>query len=61
MTVTPRLCLKCYYARDRRDIAGVYCTGKWLCKDGKCEHYKYWRNAEQKGGAGMNERSGENV
>ena len=49
MTVTPKLCLKCYYARDRRDIAGVYCTGKWLCKDGKCEHFKYWRNSSGKG------------
>ena len=49
MTVTPKLCLRCYYARMRRDICGVYCTGAWMCKDGKCEHFRDWRNTNGKG------------
>ena len=43
MKATPKLCLSCYYARDRKDVAGVYCTGKWLCKkDRNCPHYRNW-------------------
>lgn len=35
-----RLCVWCEYARDREDIAGVYCTGGFCNLDGTCEHFR---------------------
>ena len=33
------VCPWCWYARDRDDICGVYCTGGFTNEDGKCEHF----------------------
>ena len=37
---TDKLCVFCYYARMRTDICGIYCTGGFLAKDGKCERFE---------------------
>lgn len=37
---TETLCAFCYYARMRTDICGIYCTGGFLAKDGKCDHFE---------------------
>lgn len=34
------LCVSCHYARMRDDICGIYCTGGFVERDGKCKHYK---------------------
>lgn len=39
-------CVTCHYARMRRDICGIYCTGGFA-HDGKCEHYKNWREVKK--------------
>lgn len=36
-------CVSCRYAKMRRDICGIYCTGGFLAKDGECDHYENWR------------------
>lgn len=36
-------CISCHYARMRRDICGIYCTGGFATKDGKCEHYEHYK------------------
>ena len=33
METKPNPCIMCYYARMRRDICGIYCTGGFLVKD----------------------------
>lgn len=38
-----RLCVWCEYAKDRTDIAGVYCTGGFRNQDGSCEHFKEYK------------------
>lgn len=35
-------CVTCHYARMRRDICGIYCTGGFA-HNGKCEHYENWK------------------
>lgn len=40
-------CVTCYYARMRRDICGIYCTGGFEKEDGKCDHYDNWREHER--------------
>lgn len=42
----PNPCITCHYARMRRDICGIYCTGGFA-HDGKCEHYKNWREVKK--------------
>lgn len=36
-------CISCYYARMRRDICGIYCTGGFVKADGKCDHWEDYR------------------
>ena len=34
-----KICAWCYYARMRRDICGIYCTGGFENPDGSCDHF----------------------
>lgn len=34
------ICAWCYYARMRRNICGIYCTGGFTNADGTCDHFK---------------------
>lgn len=36
-------CVWCWYARDRKDIAGVYCTGGVENRNGQCDKYTDYR------------------
>lgn len=38
------ICISCHYARMRRDICGIYCTGGFAKEDGQCEHYKNYKD-----------------
>lgn len=33
------VCPWCWYARDREDICGVYCTGGFTNEDGTCARF----------------------
>ena len=33
------VCPWCWYARDREDICGVYCTGGFENEDGTCDRF----------------------
>ena len=46
MNEEKRLCVWCEYARDREDIAGVYCTGGFCNPDGTCGHFKEYGKQE---------------
>lgn len=35
-----KICAWCYFARMRRDICGIYCTGGFENLDGTCEYFK---------------------
>ena len=38
------ICVFCKHARDRLDVAGVYCVGGfWKKDDGTCEHFKEYQ------------------
>lgn len=37
-------CVFCFYARMRRDICGIYCSGSFLVKDGTCSHFVDWED-----------------
>ena len=38
------ICVLCEHARDRVDVAGVYCVGGfWKKPDGTCDHYKEYQ------------------
>lgn len=43
-----RLCVLCEYAKDRVDIAGVYCTGGFVNEDFTCEHFKKFLTEEER-------------
>lgn len=34
-----RICAWCYYARMRKDICGIYCTGGFENPDGTCDYF----------------------
>lgn len=42
-------CVFCYYARMRRDICGIYCTGGFQSEAGECKHFKPWNSSETEG------------
>ena len=35
-----KLCVFCHYARMKRDICGIYCTGGFENPDGTCNFFK---------------------
>ena len=37
------ICLDCYYARERKDICGIYCVGSFFKHDGECNHWRYYK------------------
>ena len=40
-----KICAWCWYARDRKDICGVYCTKGFENPDGTCDHFlDYWKH-----------------
>ena len=41
-------CVFCYYARMKRDICGIYCTGGFENPDGTCEHFKDYHEHKKK-------------
>lgn len=41
-------CVWCWYARDREDIAGVYCTKGFENKDGTCERFLDYEDVRDK-------------
>lgn len=34
-----KICAWCWYARMKRDICGIYCTGGFTNEDGSCDHF----------------------
>lgn len=40
MKTEKKICAWCYYARMRKDICGIYCTGGFENKDGTCERFR---------------------
>jgi len=34
-----KICAWCWYARMKRDICGIYCTGGFENPDGSCDHF----------------------
>lgn len=45
-----KLCVSCWYARERDDICGIYCTEGFV-EDGKCEMFKEYEWGECGGGS----------
>lgn len=42
-----KLCVSCWYARQRKDVCGIYCTQGFV-KDGKCDmHEDYYRHKKR--------------
>lgn len=39
MSDTRKPCVWCWYARDRKDVAGVYCTKGFENPDGTCTRF----------------------
>ena len=37
------ICAWCYYARMRRDLCGIYCTGGFTNEDGSCDRFKNYQ------------------
>ena len=42
------LCISCFYAREREDICGIYCTTGFV-KDGECKMFKEWEEESEEG------------
>ena len=42
------LCISCFYAREREDICGIYCTTGFV-KNGECEMFKEWNEEPEEG------------
>lgn len=38
------ICPWCYFARMRKDICGIYCTGGFTNSDGSCDHFKSYED-----------------
>ena len=34
-----KICAWCWYARMKREICGIYCTGGFENPDGSCDHF----------------------
>lgn len=41
-------CAFCHYARMRKDICGIYCTGGFVKRDGSCEHFLDYKKPMQR-------------
>ena len=53
------ICVFCKHARDRVDVAGVYCVGGfWKKPDGTCDHYNEYQVGEHVEQAGAGEDAG---
>lgn len=39
MNKEKKICAWCWYARMRKDICGIYCTGGFTNSDGTCDHF----------------------
>ena len=35
-----KICAWCFYARMKKDICGIYCTGGFENPDGTCDHFR---------------------
>lgn len=44
------VCPWCWFARDREDICGVYCTGGFTNEDGTCEHFLDYEEEKERRG-----------
>lgn len=42
-------CVFCRYARMKKNICGIYCTGGFVKQDGSCEHFKPYREKHNGG------------
>jgi hypothetical protein len=51
MKKKPNPCVLCDYARMRRDICGIYCTGGFQKPDGACDHFQEYRSRSKTGKA----------
>lgn len=40
-------CAWCYFARMKRDICGIYCTGGFENPDGTCDHFKDYQQVKK--------------
>lgn len=40
MSKKKKPCVWCFFARDRTDVAGVYCTEGFSNADGTCKYFK---------------------
>ena len=41
-------CVFCHYARMRKEICGIYCTGGFVKQDGSCEHFADYKEPKQR-------------
>lgn len=48
MTKQANPCVSCYYARMKKDVCGIYCTGGFATKDGKCDRWKFYKERKKK-------------
>lgn len=48
MNDNKKICAFCNYARMKRDICGIYCTGGFENKNGDCQHFSEYELKKEK-------------